>query len=120
MPFMMRGLWHETQRLASLSSGWCVCAAAFALSLNWLWQPVHMRSGWSLNFSDVRLDDSSCPCGSWQVPQEACPLRKHCERSSASTIKVVWLNLPSSKNAARVNSPKGTAAFFRKKVSVLE
>src|ERR1700678_4192761 len=120
MPNMMRGMWHETQRLASLSRRRWVCAAACALSFNWLWQPVHMRSGSSLNLSDVRLDDSSCPCGSWQVPQEACPFQKYCERSNASNIKVVWLSRPSLKKAARVNSPRGTEAFFRKNVSVLE
>jgi hypothetical protein len=49
--------------------------------------------GWSLNFSEVRLDDSSCPRGSWQVQQLAWAFRKHCERSSISTIKVVWLTV---------------------------
>src|SRR6266851_2088732 len=92
---IMRGMWQETQRLASESLSWWVCAAAAALSASWRMAIDAHAIRLILELQRGVLDGPLWLWGSWQLPQLALPLRKHWERSSASTIKVVWLKRPS-------------------------
>jgi len=84
---MIRGIWHETHRLASVLAAWRVCRAGS--SRNDVWHCTHIASESASNFKEFGFCGAFEGCGSWHEPHVASPLRKHCERANASLMNVV-------------------------------